>query len=48
MTSRSGETWLTTIDFNAESITTVQFDYKISTGAGTITIYDTYPKVSRE
>ena len=48
MTSGSGDTWLTTIDFNGESIMTVQVDYKISTGIGTITIHDTYPGSSRE
>ena len=48
MTRGSGETWLTTIDFNGETITSIQFDYMISMGTGTITIYDTYPKSSRE
>ena len=44
MTNGSGQTWLTTIDFNGESITSIQIDYRISMGTGNITIYDTFPK----
>ena len=43
MTSGGGDTWLTTIEFKGESIMTVQVDFKISTGTGTITIYDMHP-----